>query len=542
MVPALAAAGVVGTLLIVQGGNAGEPAATATPPTAAATGCASRPVRVAATAEVAPVVRAVAERIGHAPGAACAGYEVREQSPADTVTALVRGGSGAPQVWVADSPLQVASLNAGRQRANPKAAPVTAGTPFAFSPVVLVRPEQAARPPAAAVASWPQAMATLPVTGRDPSRSTATALMLVEVLHEVDLRRAPQAAAAKVLHLASATAAADAEALSPAAVRSGPMFPVSEQQLVSYNASHGSDVGAVMPGGAVLQLQYAVVPIGTDATGREAARRLQAALTDAEGIEALHRAGFRVEGKDRGFGVDGIPDGLNPAATSATLRPAQLSGLQQRLGAAARRMRMLAAIDVSGSMLEPVKGRRTRLDYALAAATGGLRLMGPDTRLGLWAFSTQLGGRRRDHVQIAPIAALRARERGSTHGGQLLAGLPRLRSLVGGDTGLYDTIWYAVQHVRAGYEAGFENSVVVITDGRNDDPAGGLNRTQLIDLLRRSHDPKRPVRVILIGMTKDADARDLASVAAAAGGRSYVARDPAQIGPILVDAVLSRSS
>ena len=85
----------------------------------------------------------------------------------------------------------------------------------------------------------------------------------------------------------------------------------------------------------------------------------------------------------------------------------------------------------------------------------------------------------------------------------------------------------------------FAYTVILLTDGENDDP-GSLSLQELVNTLERERDPARPVAVIAIGMGPEADAQALRRIAAATGGRSYVAREPADIGQVFVDAMLSR--
>ena len=134
---------------------------------------------------------------------------------------------------------------------------------------------------------------------------------------------------------------------------------------------------------------------------------------------------------------------------------------------------------------------------------------------------------------------LDARVGGESQRQALGGALAELPGLTYGGTGLYDTTLAAVRAVRAGYDDEAVNSVVLLTDGRNEDP-GSLALPQLLHTLRAERDPARPVAVIAIGVGPDADAEALSRIVAATGGRSYVARNPAAMGKVFETALLSR--
>jgi Mg-chelatase subunit ChlD len=108
-----------------------------------------------------------------------------------------------------------------------------------------------------------------------------------------------------------------------------------------------------------------------------------------------------------------------------------------------------------------------------------------------------------------------------------------------GGTGLHDTTLAAIRTLQDDYEARAVNSVILLTDGENDDP-GSLSLNELVSTIEREKDPARPIQVIAIGMGPDADAQALRRIASATGGRSYVARDPQDIAEVFIDAMLSR--
>jgi Ca-activated chloride channel homolog len=103
--------------------------------------------------------------------------------------------------------------------------------------------------------------------------------------------------------------------------------------------------------------------------------------------------------------------------------------------------------------------------------------------------------------------------------GRALADLSYVR---GGGTGLYDTTLAAVRAVRKGWDPERINSVVLLTDGHNDDDHG-MSLARLLRTLKQEADPRRPVPVITIGLGEDSDRAALAAISRQTGGSTYAA-------------------
>ncbi len=93
----------------------------------------------------------------------------------------------------------------------------------------------------------------------------------------------------------------------------------------------------------------------------------------------------------------------------------------------------------------------------------------------------------------------------------------------------------------AEYDPAHVNSVVIMTDGKNDDPGGGLDLTQLLATIKSTSRGDRPVRIITIGMG-EADPTSLKAISRATGGTSYIANTPADIQRVFVQALLARTA
>jgi Mg-chelatase subunit ChlD len=262
----------------------------------------------------------------------------------------------------------------------------------------------------------------------------------------------------------------------------------------------------------------------TSTARRRAAERLLAALHGTSGRQALAAAGFRA------------PDGTAPPALSRVAgidpsAPADSAAPSARAVAAALRVsrvvtlgtRMLAVLDVSGSMARPLPGAggASRMQVTRAAASSGLSLYPDDASIGLWVFATDLT-RTTDYRQLVPLGPLGPRPDGVLGRARLGRALADLSYVRGGGTGLYDTTLAAVRAVRTGWDPERVNSVVLLTDGQNDDEHG-ISLRRLLQTLQREADPRRPVPVITIGLGEDSDRAALAAISRQTGGSTYSA-------------------
>ncbi len=203
--------------------------------------------------------------------------------------------------------------------------------------------------------------------------------------------------------------------------------------------------------------------------------------------------------------------------------------------------RMLAVLDVSGSMKFSA-GQTTRVGLLSQAIDNGLPLFPENAQIGLWAFSIDKGGPGQDWKDLLPIRTL-GEKVGDRTQRQLLADEGHgLDALVGGGTGLYDTTLAAFRKVQSTYDPHYVNSVVIITDGANEDP-NGISLDQLLATLKKEQDPARPVVLITLGITEDADAAVLKQISdATPGGGSRVARSADEIPNIVIDLIRARTA
>jgi hypothetical protein len=258
----------------------------------------------------------------------------------------------------------------------------------------------------------------------------------------------------------------------------------------------------------------------------------------------VQKAGFRTaDGHlDRALVGDltdpaGLPETVSPQA------PLTLAVTQDALrtwSAVTLDARMLAVVDVSGSMDFDARNGGTRVELARDSALGGLRLYPDSAQIGLWVFSV-LENPPDDWVPLVDVGALGDAVGGGTRRDALAAAAQSLPDRVdAGGTGLYDTTLTAYRTVQAGYDPARVNSVVLLTDGRNEDDPVGIDLPTLLQTLRDESDPARPVPIITIGMGPDADIDTLRQISQTTGGTAYQALDPGDVESVFLDAMMQR--
>jgi hypothetical protein len=113
-----------------------------------------------------------------------------------------------------------------------------------------------------------------------------------------------------------------------------------------------------------------------------------------------------------------------------------------------------------------------------------------------------------------------------------------LTAVPDGGTGLYSSILGAFRYARAGYDPRRVNSVVVLSDGRDEHAAAHrVGLRALLHAIDAEQDPRRPVAVIAIAYGPDADAAALRAITATSGGILYTSEDPRDLPVIFHEAI-----
>jgi Ca-activated chloride channel homolog len=218
-----------------------------------------------------------------------------------------------------------------------------------------------------------------------------------------------------------------------------------------------------------------------------------------------------------------------------TPEPTVLGALVKAYSQNRKKGNLLSLIDVSGSMKELVPGTNSsRMDLAKQAALGAIPLLSDEGNFGQWIFSTDLEGTR-DYRQLIPLGPMGAEMgNGKTRRDNTL-GLVSTLQATNGDTGLYDTTLAAVTYMQKQFKPDRLNVVVLITDGRNDNPAGGLILGQLLQRLRAQRE--RVIHIVAIGYGPEADQAVLRQIASASQGVAIEVRDPRDIQRAFIQAL-----
>ncbi|WP_396452603.1 substrate-binding and VWA domain-containing protein [Actinomadura sp.] len=482
-------------------------------------------VDVAAAPEITEAVSAVAAAFNRE--TRCMRVAVRSAGPAG-VTALLAGqippGAGVrkPDLWIPDASLWLRMLD------DPPAA-----SSLARSPLVAALPRaQAGR----VNESWEDILnsavpgsadsRTFDLKIADPSRTGAGMTSLL-IVHGRNRRMSAFAAFARDVRQGIAQdARAEFAAFTDRTSRRVPILLTSEQAVWAHNRAKPSDPAeAVYPRDGTLFLDYPVMPVNDTPP----VRRFEQALRTDEARRVFQTHGFRDPDGDPppSFAdADGVDAWLPPELPVP--EPREVRQVAQAWARLALGSRMLSLIDVSGSMARPVPGTKlTRLQAIAQASQQGLALQPDDTELGQWIFSTEMAGDRDWRVTV-PMGTLGSRIGSTTRRQRILSTLTSLRPKPDGDTALYDTLLAAVRYMRRTYKPEMVNTVLVFTDGRNEDPDGPTLQTTLT-ALRKDRDPARPVQIIVIGFGPDVDTTELRKIANATGGSVYTAHAPQDI-------------
>ncbi|MEU9807084.1 substrate-binding domain-containing protein [Mycobacterium sp. NPDC050853] len=490
---------------------------------------------VTADPAIAPVISTVVDDAS-AKELGCAKLIVDAKASAATA-ATIGKPSGAPALWLPDSSIWLV------KQLRTTGSPLDSASQSVARTPVVVAAKQGEAP---TFDSWLSVLKQPGLRVGNPLDDTVAAGPVLGALAEAEQGKSdPNAITAALVPIAQAqltnTRQSSAEERLGEVAKAGGLAVSTEQQLVDYNAKHpDAKLVAVVPATGTPTLNYpiAVTESANDqhAKAKHSGEALAERLSGSNGSNALAGAGFR--------GPDFTPlDGKGVGAVE-TLTVNDLTAFDtamRRYAVLALPSRMLAVLDVSGSMRAPA-GPVTRVALLSQAIDNGLPLFPENAQIGLWVFSIDKGGPGQDWRELQPIRPL-SEKVGDRPQRQLLLDDGRgLDSLVGGGTGLYDTTLAAFRKVQSTYNPHAINSVVIITDGTNEDP-NGISLDRLLATLKKEQDPARPVVLITLGITEDADADVLKQISEATpGGASRVARSADEIPNIVTDLIRARTA
>jgi Ca-activated chloride channel family protein len=261
---------------------------------------------------------------------------------------------------------------------------------------------------------------------------------------------------------------------------------------------------------------------------KEGARAFERYVQEPENQERVVQFGFRPGNPqvgisspiDRSNGVD--PD--QPQNILEVPQPPVLARILDLWGQQRRSAKVMLVIDVSGSMGDPADDEgNTKLELAKQAAISALGQFKDDDDVALRIFSTDISGQEpTDYLDLVPFGPI------GTNREQIAS---KIRSLVPTQgTPLYTAIRASFDDLRETYDPAKINAVVVLSDGRNEDPRNRDLEKLLTDLRSSSEgQSSRPVRVFPIAYGEDAELAPLKRIAEATNAAAYDASNPSTI-------------
>lgn len=470
----------------------------------------------------------------------CLQIEVTDGAVKDVIALLDDPNAKLPDLWIPDSPTWQGQLsNAGFRGAEITSA-------VAESPVGLVSGPSIDSP-----SSWLEVLKNGRLAMSDPSADGASALALLASHAE------KKSTGASTVEIATSTVPVaqaygeqvgkDKKASDPASITatSTQVIPMSEREYLFARRSN-NELTMVAPRTGVPVLHYPLISVtktnldplskSGEGKGARAGRALAHWFASEDGRSAVAEGEFRIPG------AKSLGDESTPLAKARQLKPVDqptTDGVLKTWRVLAVPSSMLVLVDVSGSMNFDAGGGKTRIQLTASAAETALDQLPEAARIGLWGFSIEQGGAKQDWKELTPLRPLNAKVGKSTQKEALRSQLPVVEGMVRGGTGLYDSTLAAYKEAVKQYDEAYFNSVVILSDGANDDP-GSISEKELLSSIEQMRDPSRPVRIIPIGISNDADMSALRKIAAATGSQAYQAVNPNEILLVLRSALLAR--
>jgi hypothetical protein len=508
------AALVVGAVLVL--GRDGPQPTTAPTAPAAPRSCSEPPtVTVAAPDSIAAALTALTQALADHEHGPCAAFDIQPRGSALVAASL--GESPHPDAWVTESGgwLERAQAVSGVKLAG--------GAAFASSGLVAAMTKEHAAGLGSAP-TWADVLGPKGATRVAPPTLSSTGLFALvgaqAAMPGPDFTAAVTTLAKPTTGLGLAQVAASKEPLG---------LVVTEAELFAYNTAHQqASLAAVAPGGGAPAVDFALTTVSKDGAVKDLVGQLGAFLATDEARRILAEHGYRTP---NGPAPKAPGEVLGTVTTAALPSDKALSDVTSAWADATPKRQVLLALDVSGSMLDRV-GADTRLAAMTRAVRAALAAAPGHLRVSLWAHGLHIGDRGDDFTQLAGYGALSQPKQMES----IEAGLSRLTKLVAGGSGLYDSILGTYAAAGRSFAAGHDNTVVLVTDGPNEDDYG-FDLAGAKQRLTQLQDVKKPVRLVIIGIGPKPDAAAMKELAAISKG-SYVAAADAEELAVVLDRAL----
>lgn len=326
-------------------------------------------------------------------------------------------------------------------------------------------------------------------------------------------------------------------------------FPALEQDVASYNSDNTPAVKltAVYPSDGAAAADYPYLVLNWShaklSPAAAAAQRLRDQVAD-QFLSYLRTPSSKSTFLDNGYRDSNYKGGADltsdngvtrtvPATVRADMEPSSINLVVSMWAALSRPTNMLLLVDVSSGMNDTVSGTgKTKSSLLCGAAADTVSLLGPQARLGLWAFASGVGDG--GHTELSPLAALNSTsDNGGSHLDDITGDLRNLQS--DGQLSLDDATLAAYQMMRKSYQPNATNEIVIITGGGADE--SNLKLDDLTAQLKKGNNHDQPLPIITVGYGDQAQLSSLQAISSATGGRSYLSDTPSDLGNVMENAL-----
>ncbi|MGB6125071.1 MAG: substrate-binding domain-containing protein, partial [Gordonia sp. (in: high G+C Gram-positive bacteria)] len=424
----------------------------------------------------------------------CFTYAVEAVAPSHTDERLSRKNK--PQIWVAESQARVRQVGDTLQQTWSDMGPSLGTTP------VIVATKNTPPP-----TTWTSVL-TMPTIHVDaPARSDVSNAAVVGALAEVSSgalthRDLVEHLTKRALLMNDEDGTADLAQVAASKTPSGIVTTESDfTRFARKNPESGINIS--VPDTGTVSVDYRVANVAQPNDERwtnDAIGALVETLQTDEGREIRERFALRNVDLEPLAGEEGA------GAITVVKPPARelVDNILRKWTALTQPIRALVVQDVSGSMSRKV-GSRSRADLLRDASLFGLKQFPRNTALGYWEFSIDRGGKGTDYREVMPIAPISDIVDGKPVRDQLAVAIRNTLANTHGGTGLYDTTLAAYKAVYDSYDPAYSNSVIIMTDGRNED-RDSITLQNLVSELNIMKNPGRRIPIIAVGISEDADA------------------------------------
>lgn len=463
----------------------------------------------------------------------CILLQVTEQDSAETAR-LAAADQVEEPLWIPDS--------SGRVDASGFDGSVVAHTDSLASspPIVLSRDDDEPLP-----ATWTEVLREGDARMGDPSVDGGALAALRSVMAESEAGVVEPSEAASALTTRAQTQGVDSPVLSAdgliAAVRdSGGSSIVAERDYLADVAAGGAVLTARTPSSGAALLDYPLLMVGgpqadNDAL-QEAADEIEQWFDDDAGRAAL--ADARLRPADGSAPADGAPAQIASLMTVEDGRAWDAAAETYRRQSAP--LNGLVVVDASGSMAQAEPGGGTRWQTAMSTLQLGSQLFPARDAIGLWLFSQDLGPDGQPYRVLVPVRGLDEQlGDGRTQREALQEAVQDADYKRGGETELYETTLAAFGAQQQNWRPGQLNAVILMSDGGQETYGeGGSSRIEdLVSRLEQEQDPSRPVYIVALGISEDADDAALGAIAGATGGSYHQTTNEQELQEAFIEAL-----